>query len=133
MRYPHQVPLRNVQHSKYHKFPKLRCKHPQLSHFTGMFCSFLVIPHSYPFFLIYALANNNQFTGIKIKQNVRYFLESNFGVVNRLFVLIYPNQNDIVKRLDAKKYHFSKRIIKRYVIIKGKNFYDPRINSYVKR
>ena len=133
MRYPHQAPLRNVQRSKYPKFPKLRCKQPQLSHFTGMFFPFLVIPHSYPFFLIYTLANNNQFTGMKIKQNERYFPESNFGVVNRLFVLIYPNQNDIVKRLDAKKYYLSKRIIKKYVIIKGKNFYDPRINSYVKR
>ena len=65
---------------------------------------------------------------------MRYFLELNFGVVNRLFVLIYPNQNDSVKRLDAKKYYFLKRIIKKYVIIKGKNFYDSRINnSYVKQ
>ena len=70
---------------------------------------------------------------MKIKQNVRYFLESNFGVVNRLFLLIYPKQNDIVKRLDAKKYYLSKCIIKKYAIIEGKNFYDPRINSYVKR
>ena len=121
------MPLRNVQRSKYPKFPKLRCKHPQLSHFTGMFCPFLIIPHSYLFFLIYALANNNQFTGMKIKQNVRYFLESNFGVVNRLFLLIYPNQND--KVLFIKTYNQRES----YVIIKGKNFYDPRINSYVKR
>ena len=49
----------DVQRSRYPKFPKLMCKHPQLSHFTDMFCPFLVIPHSHPFFLIYALANDN--------------------------------------------------------------------------
>ena len=70
---------------------------------------------------------------MNIKQNVRYFFESNFGVVSRLFVLIYPNQNDSVKIFDAKKYYVLKRIIKKYVIIKGKNFYDPPIDFYIKR
>ena len=40
----------------------------------------------------------------------RYFNESNFVEASKLFVLIYPNQNDIVKRfhdkvLFTKKYY----------------------------
>ena len=34
--------------------------------------------------------------------NYRYFIESNFVEATKLFVLIYPNQNDIVKRFDDK-------------------------------
>ena len=64
----------------------------------------------------------------------RYFLESNFLVVIcRLFDLIYPNQNDRVKRFDAKNCYLLKRIITRYVIINGKNFYYPPIDSDTKR
>ena len=49
----------------------------------------------------------------------RYFLKSNFVGVNRLFVLIYWNQDDNAKRYKAWRYHLPKgqpvdSIIKRY-------------------
>ena len=53
----------------------------------------------------------------------RYCLESNFVGVNRLFVLIYRNQNDNVKRFNAKKYYLRRGIIKNYNI-SGENFQD---------
>ena len=43
----------------------------------------------------------NKYTTIKY----RYFLESDFVRVKRLFLLIYPNQSNIVKRFNAKKYY----------------------------
>ena len=63
----------------------------------------------------------------------RYFLELNFVGVNRLFVLVYSNQNDGVKRFNRKKYYLSKGIIKNYnVIINRKSLYDQAINSDIK-
>ena len=54
--------------------------------------------------------------------------------VNRLFLLVYPNWNDDVKRFNTGKYYSLEHIIKSYnVIINGKSFYDQPINSYVKR
>ena len=53
----------------------------------------------------------------------RYCLESNFVGVNRLFVLIYRNQNDNVKRFNAKKYYLRRGIIKN-CNISGENFQD---------
>ena len=47
----------------------------------------------------------------------RYFLESSFVGVNRLFVLVYPNQSNDSKRFFAQKYHFPKCIIKNYNLI----------------
>ena len=49
----------------------------------------------------------------------RYFLKSNFVGVNRLFVLIYSNQDDNAKRYKAWWYHLPKgqpvdSIVKRY-------------------
>ena len=35
----------------------------------------------------------------------RYFFESNFVGVNRLFVLVYSNQNASAKRFKAKRYY----------------------------
>ena len=53
----------------------------------------------------------------------RCFLESNVLVVNRLFVLVYSNQDDNSKRYKAKRYYLPKGIIKIYrVIIDGKTF-----------
>ena len=55
----------------------------------------------------------------------RHFLESNFVGVNRLFVLVYTDENNNAKRFNAQKYYLSKEIIKNYnVIINGKKFYD---------
>ena len=63
----------------------------------------------------------------------RYSLKSKFVGVNRLLVLIYSNQNNDVKRYNAKKYCLPKRIIKNYnVIINGKNVYEKPIDSGIK-
>ena len=63
----------------------------------------------------------------------RYFLKPNFVGVNRLFVLIYWNRNDNLKRFNDRKY-LPKGIIKNFnVIINGKNFYDQPIDSHIKR
>ena len=43
----------------------------------------------------------------------RYFLESNFFGVNRLFVIVYTNQANNAKRFNAQKY-LPKCIIKSY-------------------
>ena len=44
-------------------------------------------------------------TGNKnLRNECRYFLESNFFGVNRLFILVYSNQND-AKRFKAKSYY----------------------------
>ena len=64
----------------------------------------------------------------------RYFLESNFVGVHRLFVLVYTNQINNAKRFNAQKYYLPKGITKTYnVIINGKNFYDQPIDSAIKR
>ena len=60
----------------------------------------------------------------------RYFLESNFAGVNKLFVLVYSNQDSSSKRFNAEIYHLPKGIIRNHnVIINGKNFYDQSIDS----
>ena len=64
----------------------------------------------------------------------RYFLESNFVGVNRLFVLVYTNKDNNAKRFNAQKFYLPKDIIKNYnVIINGKNFFDQPIDSDIKR
>ena len=64
----------------------------------------------------------------------RYFLESNFVAVNRLFVLVYTDEGNHAIRLNAQIYYLPKGIIKNYnVIINGKNFYDQPIDSNIKR
>ena len=64
----------------------------------------------------------------------RYFLESNFVGVNRLFVLVYSNQDANSKRFKTRRYYLPKGIIDNYnVIINGKNFYDQPIDSDIKR
>ena len=55
-------------------------------------------------------------------------------MVNRLFVLVYPNRNNDLKRSKAKTYCLPKLIIKNYnVIIYGENFSDQPVNSDIKR
>ena len=64
----------------------------------------------------------------------RYFPESNFVGVNRLFVLVYSNEGENAKRFKAKRYYLPRAIIKNYnVIINGKNFYDQATDSDIKR
>ena len=60
----------------------------------------------------------------------KYIFESNFVGVNRLFLLIYSNQQNNSERYKAKKYYLIKGIIKNYnVIIIGNNFYDQPKNK----
>ena len=47
----------------------------------------------------------------------RFFLESNFVGVNRLFVLVYTNQDAASRRFKAKRYYLRKGIIDNYNII----------------
>ena len=55
-------------------------------------------------------------------------------IVNRLFVLVYSNEDADSKIFKTKKYYQPKGMIKYYsVIINGKNFYDQAIDSYMKR
>ena len=64
----------------------------------------------------------------------RYFLESNFVGVSRLFALVNINKDANSKRFKAKRYYLSKGIIVNYnVIINGKNFYDQAIVSDTKK
>ena len=64
----------------------------------------------------------------------RFFLESNFVGVNRLFVLVHSSEEAAFKRSNAKRYYLPKAIIANYnVIINGKNFYDQAIDSDIKR
>ena len=60
----------------------------------------------------------------------RYFLESNFVGVNRLFVLAYLNHNNNSKRFKTLRYYLAKGINDNYkVIINGTNFYDQAIDA----
>ena len=64
----------------------------------------------------------------------RYFLESNFVGVHRLFALVYKNEINNAKRFNARKYYLPKGITKTYnVIINRKNFYDQPIDYDIKR
>ena len=63
----------------------------------------------------------------------RYFLESNFPGVSRLFVLVYSNQDNNSKRFKAKQYYLEKETIGNYNIINGKNFYDQAIDWDIKQ
>ena len=69
----------------------------------------------------YKTKSNNK----NMTNKFRHFVKSNFVGVNRLFVLVYSNEDAAFKRFKAKKCYLPKRIINDYsVIINGKNFYD---------
>ena len=71
---------------------------------------------------------------INTAKKYRYFFESNFVEVGRLFVLICSNQHENFKRYKARRYYSSKSIIKNFtIIINGKNLYDHSIDSGGKR
>ena len=64
---------------------------------------------------------------------IRFFLESNFVEVNRLFVLVYSSKVDPYKRFKAKRYYLPKEIINNYnATISEKSFYDQTIDSDIK-
>ena len=47
----------------------------------------------------------------------RYFLEPNFVGVNRMFLLVYSNENYNAKRFKTRKYYLLKGIVKNYNVI----------------
>ena len=64
----------------------------------------------------------------------RYFLESEYVEVNRLFVLVYSNWDAASRGFKAKRYYLSKGVINNYkVIINEKKFYDQPIDSDIKK
>ena len=78
----------------------------------------------------YKTKNKNKNT----TNNYRYFWDSKFVGVKKLFVLAYSNQDENAKRYKVRRYYLPKSIIKNYnVIISGKNFYDQLIDSDIKR
>ena len=50
----------------------------------------------------------------KTVSEFRYFLESDFVAVNRLFALVYTNHSNNAKRSNARKCYLPKGIIKNY-------------------
>ena len=59
--------------------------------------------------------------------NLNDLIEPSFQGVNRLFVLVFENDD---QRISNKRYYFPNVQIKDYnVIIDGKNFFDQPINS----
>ena len=61
----------------------------------------------------YKIKSNNKNT----TNEYRCFLKPNFVEVNRLFVLVYTNEDDDSKRFNAKIYYFPKSIIKEYKVV----------------
>ena len=57
----------------------------------------------------------DQFLGMNIKQNTtneyRYFFESNFVGVNKLFVLLYTNEDEYARRFKSRGYYITKMIL----------------------
>ena len=84
----------------------------------------------------------DQFIGMNLKQKVNknttteytYFLESNFVGVNRLFLLVYSNQDNNSKRFKTRRYYLPKGTIDSYnVIINEKYLHDQGTDSDIKR
>ena len=67
---------------------------------------------------------------MNIKQKVRIKMR----LYNRLFVLVYSNRKNEVKRFKTQRYSWPNWIIVNYnVIINGKNFYDQPIEIDIKQ
>ena len=67
------------------------------------------------------------------KNEYRYFLQSNFVGVSRLFFLIHSNQDDIPKRCNVGRSYLPGSIIKNYnIIITEKNFFGQHNDFPVK-
>ena len=70
----------------------------------------------------------------KCFQSIQYFLESNFVGINRLFVLVYSNQDGSSKEFKALRNYLPNVNIKNYnVITSGKNYYDLPIDSEINK
>ena len=72
----------------------------------------------------YKTKNENK----NMKNEYRYFLDSNFVGINRFFVLVYSDQDENSKSYKAKMYYLWKVFIKNYNTINVKNFYDQPVD-----
>ena len=64
----------------------------------------------------------------------RYFLDSHFAGVSRLFVLFYSNEDNHSKRFITRRYYLPKRIINSLSSSSTeKNFYDQPIDFDIKQ
>ena len=63
----------------------------------------------------------------------RFFLESNFVGVNRLFILVYTNQDAACKRFKTKRYYRKELLIIITSSSLEKNFNDQPIDSGIKQ
>ena len=72
----------------------------------------------------YKTKNENK----NMKNEYRYFLESNFVGINRFFVLVYSDQDENSKSYKAKMYYLWKVFIKNYNTINVKNFYNQPVD-----
>ena len=71
---------------------------------------------------------------IKTTNEYRYFIESNFVGVTRLFAIVYATNGDNANRFNAERYYLPNVIIKNYnMITYRKNVYDQLIDSDIKR
>ena len=72
---------------------------------------------------------------IKLQQtSLDFFLQSNLVGVNRLFVLVYTNQDAAFERFKGKKCYLQKGVIDNYnIIINGKNAFDQPMDFDIKR
>ena len=83
---------------------------------------------------VYSNEHKTKSDNKNVTNRFRFFLQSNFVAVNRLFVLVYPNLNGGFKRFETQKYYFAKGVNKNCnIIISGKNFYDQELDSDIKR
>ena len=61
-------------------------------------------------------------------------MQSSFVEVNRLFVLVYSNEDSNSKRFKSRRYYLPKGIIDHGNVINNrKTFYDQPIDSDIKR
>ena len=60
-------------------------------------------------------------------------LDPSFQGVKRLFVMAYNRENGQPNRNGQRKYYLPRIVIKKYVIIDGRNFYDNPIESDIEK
>ena len=62
----------------------------------------------------------------------RYFLESNFVGVNRLFVLVYLNRNNDVKNVKLEDTTYQKKLLIIIIPSSIESFYDQEVDSDIR-
>ena len=77
----------------------------------------------------------DQCIGMNLKQKKRIKIRHmGIDIFLKLFISVYVNWNNDVKRYNAKEYYFPEGIINNYiVIINGNIFYDQPIGSDINR